>query len=318
MVNRQVTAGRHKQHRRVQRSRIGTLRGLIIRPGTETRYNKQLQIFFKWMDSEGLELPDEHIRLDEIVGQYIEYLWECGDPRGWAGDCLSGLSHHLPFVKGNLKGAWRLFQAWQRAELPARATPFTYQTLSGMAGVFLHWGDTRTAVGLLLGYHGILRTGELLNLKKGDMDIDADNGRAVLDLGLTKGGLRQGAVESCIITDGRLVGLAQEVYRDLQPGDPLVPWSGPAFRRMFDQALIKLGLQDQGFKPYSMRRGGATHFYRATANLDALTTRGRWQNSKTARLYVTEAIAELPHLRWSPAQLKELRAYTKVFEDLFV
>ena len=313
-----VTAGKHRHDRRAQRQHIGSLENLIIKPSTAKRYDTQVRYLFAWLESEGIQLPDDVVVLDEVVSTYVSYLWESGDPRGWANDTLSGLAHHLPFTRGQLKGSWRLLQAWQRAELPARACPFTYQTISAMVGVHFSWGDLTTGVALLLGYHGLLRTGEILGLCFGHLEFDLVVGRAVIDLGFTKGGIRLGAVESCIITDARLVAFAAEVYRHLLPGDKLLPHSPPAFRRRFEQALACLELQNEGFKPYSLQRGGAIHFYRTTANLGALMTRGRWLHAKTARIYVTEAIAELPHLRWCPSQTRLLETYTKVFEDIYI
>ena len=47
-------------------------------------------------------------------------------------------------------------------------------------------------------------------------------------------------------------------------------------------------LQGHGFRPYSLRRRGATHFFRQTGNLASTTLIGRWKHLSTARLYLQE------------------------------
>ena len=43
-----------------------------------------------------------------------------------------------------------------------------------------------------------------------------------------------------------------------------------------------------GFMPYSLRRGGATHACSTSHNLGQMLLQGRWEESKTARIYITE------------------------------
>lgn len=64
------------------------------------------------------------VLLDRAVSDFINYLWEEGDPRSWTSDCLSGFGHFNPACKPHLVGSWRLRAAWWRAELPVRAPPF--------------------------------------------------------------------------------------------------------------------------------------------------------------------------------------------------
>ena len=47
-----------------------------------------------------------------------------------------------------------------------------------------------------------------------------------------------------------------------------------------------LGLQHVGYKPYSLRRGGATTAFQETGNLGLVALTGRWQNQATARIYI--------------------------------
>ena len=135
----------------------------------------------------------------------------------------------------------------------------------------------------------------------------------MLNLGLTKGGQRRGVEESVIVDDPKVIALCLKALLFLLAGDKLVDVSDYLFRKQFAEDIASLGLSDE-YKPYSFRRGGATHFYRTCGNLGALTTRGRWSDQKTARIYVDEAVAEIALVKFNPKQLRNIRRARMVFE----
>ena len=44
-------------------------------------------------------------------------------------------------------------------------------------------------------------------------------------------------------------------------------------------------------KPYSVRRGGATHHYVSKGRLDQTVERGRWAIKRTAKIYIQDGVA---------------------------
>ena len=89
---------------------------------------------------------------------------------------------------------------------------------------------------------------------------------AVLSLGLTKGGQRQGALESAALgVEGPL------------------------------RLLWKWEKTCKALRPYSLRRGGATHWFRH-GSLDKLMLQGRWAVPKTAKVYINEGLAILAEI----------------------
>ena len=60
------------------------------------------------------------------------------------------------------------------------------------------------------------------------------------------------------------------------------------FRKWFSFALAHLHVSHMGFMPYSVRRGGATHAFSSCHNLGQILMQGRWEDWKTARIYITE------------------------------
>ena len=74
-----------------------------------------------------------------------------------------------------------------------------------------------------------------------------------------------------------------------------------------------LGVEEFGFQPYSLRRGGATAYFRATRNMEATLDRGRWASARVARIYVNDGLARELELRFSPAVRHRLDVLVAAF-----
>jgi len=108
-----------------------------------------------------------------------------------------------------------------------------------------------------VGFHCLLRSGEAFDVHAKDICLDPSASHGVLYLGLTKSGQRRGAAEAVTI-DCCLVARLLAVWKTTSlPGDRLVPSPGK-FRKIFNDMLAGLGIKDVGYKPYSLRRGGAS------------------------------------------------------------
>ena len=111
----------------------------------------------------------------------------------------------------------------------------------------------------------------------------------VLNLGFTKAGLRKGAQEQVTITDKSLASLLKFFSRDRSSTATLVSLSPCNFRKYFSRFLSFCGLGQEDTL-HSLRRGGATHFFRVTGNLSAALERGRWISVSSGRIYITEGL----------------------------
>ena len=79
--------------------------------------------------------------------------------------------------------------------------------------------------------------------------------------------------------------------RGLDPGDRLLRSPALGFRRIFTAGIETLGLTRFGFRPYSLRRGGATHEMRMRGSMEHVLERGRWSSTNSARIYLQDAVA---------------------------
>ena len=91
-------------------------------------------------------MPSSVISFDLQLCVFAKALWEEGDAKATLGNTLGGLAHFVPGLRGDLKGAWRLYRAWNKAEPEARAPPYTMIMAQAMAGFMLHLGLPRVAL----------------------------------------------------------------------------------------------------------------------------------------------------------------------------
>lgn len=284
---------RTQAERRKVRQKLGSLKSLAEQPATQKRYQAAVDKFLSFLNKEGIELPQKRVELDDILSEYIEHLWSEGEGRALASDTVAGLQHLDPRLKGTLPLTWRLLKVWSHNEIPNRAPPFPENVLLAMVGHALFHNELLFALSLLLGFYGMLGTGELTGLSHSQVEPGDGSGPAVISLGLTKSGKRHGAAESVTVyvvdVVRRLVQWKQSKVKFLTP-------SPATWRKLFSDTLCKLGLDSFGFRPYSLRRGGATFWFGKHGSMDRLLVQGRWSAPRTAKIYINEGVAILAQL----------------------
>ena len=128
----------------------------------------------------------------------------------------------------------------------------------------------------------MLRTAELLTAAFANITIAPDT-TGVVALPLTKMGQVRGAQEVVTIDDPMVGLLIRKVFslRQQARGAVLVGTSAE-FRSTFVACLERLGVGMFNFRPYSIRRGGATHDFTSHGDIARTVWRGRWSDSRTA------------------------------------
>ena len=132
--------------------------------------------------------------------------------------------------------------------------------MSALAGYEWHLGNYDMAVVLLVAFHCLLRTGKFLSLTANDVSLGPVS--AVISLKGTKTGVRNNSDEVVSVT----CPLVLEFLRFL-------------VRCRFRELCNLLGVAEHNFRPYSLRRGGATAYFQATHSMEAALFRGRWGSS---------------------------------------
>ena len=313
MPRKRVLEAAEPEARAKQRRTLGTLRELTVQPATRKRYSKATDAFLQFLRSEGQPLPRERSKLDPIVCDYIEHLWSSGAGRAQACDTLAGLQDLQPNLRNHLPGAWRLLKTWHINEIPNRAPPLPEHVLKSMVGWAFFRGHVTFGISLVVGYYTMLRTGELLGLRSSHMICTAGHRQVLISLGMTKGGKRHGAAESVILGYEPAVTLVKAWKAKASVSAPLS--SSPArWRALFSECLEALKLDSYQFRPYSLRRGGATFWFGKHQSLDQILVQGRWHTQKSARIYLNEGLAVLATMQ-IPIKTPSIHPFYLVFHN---
>jgi hypothetical protein len=256
-------------------------------------------VFVKW----GRDFRS-YQELDDFAAGYVEHLWQEGDSKADASYTLAAIHYFLPRATGQLVFAWRLLSVWKRLELPLRATPLSLELLMAFIGYFIAADEAEVAVGCALMFHCILRTGELFLIEAKHLVFSRCGNRASLSLPITKSlNKRLGGCETVEVYDPRIVARLALLVKVKLPGDKLFGMSMSFFRIMLLRAASFFGLHDLQIQAYSLRRGGATHFFRMSGSLDRTVLRGRWLSAKSARIYIEDGVAQLSGIALSGDQV---------------
>ena len=142
--------------------------------------------------------------------------------------------------------------------------------------------------------------------------------KGVVKLGHTKTGKRHASFEASAVNDPACGLLFQKSCKKALPNNTsqrnyvFVP-KPPVFYKLFKEGLKWLELDAVGFQPYSLRRGGATAYFRATRNMEATLDRGRWSSARVARIYLNDGLARELELRFSEPVRRRLSTLVSAF-----
>lgn len=313
MPKRKLVEAVDVSERARQRQNLGTLRELTVQPATKKRYKQAVDGFLQFLRTEQRPLPTNKTLVDPILCDYLEHLWSSGAGRAQASDTVAGLQDVQPNLRHQLPGAWRLLKTWSLNEVPNRAPPLPEHLVHAMAGWAFFKGHFSFGTSLLLGFYTMLRSGEIIELKGSHVVVSKQDKQVLVSLGFTKGGKRQGAAESTILGIEDAVTIVKRWKTLSQPSTSL---SGGAskWRSLFSECLQSLNLTKWGFRPYSLRRGGATWWFQRHQSLDRILVQGRWLAQKTARIYLNEGLAMLAEMQF-PSNDATLRPFLNIYRQ---
>ena len=308
MPKKVLEGHRTKESRAQARRELGKLSHQVLGQKTERRYHECFTAFCHQLQS-NFVLP--HFEdFDEMVAEYVEVLWESGEAKSLANYTLAAIQHFKPQSKQHLPWSWKLVKVWNQVELPNRATPMSPQMVLAFAGVGLKWKHPRFAWLVIVAFALFLRTGELLSL--GPKDITFGSNKAVVFISSSKGTKKAFLpLESLELTEPSALHALRELMK-LSKQSPVF-WieSRRSFMDTWHSVVADLGLPEGFYKPYSLRRGGATSAYKNGASLDELVTKGRWQHIHTARIYLDTGLQALATLQIPTAAHPRIQSATR-------
>ena len=181
--------------------------------------------------------------------------------------------------------------------------------LTLMIGTALECNCLPLAAGIALGFHCFLRTGELFALHCSDVQVGEKGGAVVLQH--TKKGMR----DIVSINDPLVLTLVKMRLLHSCAGDWFCDMPAAKARSMFADFLEALELTHLGLRWYSLRRGGATHHFCKFGQMESTLVRGRWESSRTARIYLTEGMAALQETALKDWQIQLAAHFAKILVE---
>ncbi len=308
-----IISGRFSKSQRQRRRKGINLEEAALSDQTRSRYHIALNKL-----TPALRQVQSLAHMDELICDWIHRMWQTGEPLLTIGDALSALHYYQPFTKRGIPHAWKLFATWRKVEVPSRAPPLTEALVRSMSAYELHHNRIEMATCLLLAFYALLRTGELLALTTEDILLGSE--AAVISLHSTKTSKKYAAHDAISVADPFVLQLL-ETLLEIRKSNRLYRlglWSGAHqhFRNRFRALCHRYGLESHHFRPYSLRRGGATFLFQQTGSMELVLTKGRWESSKVAKMYISDALSYLPSIKLQTTTRTFLQKYHYISPSL--
>jgi hypothetical protein len=146
---------------------------------------------------------------------------------------------------------------------------------------------------LAAAFYGMLRPGELLNVRARDLAFTlADNSWVcVIAIVRPKNRLFMGRNQFATIREPWVVDYLKWMKLGMQGWETLWPSSRMALVKLLGALLETLGLLSSGITLGSFRPGGTTHYFMSGTPVDAIRFKGRWASEKSMSVYIQEAMS---------------------------
>ena len=249
--------------------------------------------------------PNATRSLDIAVSEFVEHLYQEGDPLGLASDALAALQYYHPDTIGKLKYSWKLTGLWRKLEPPNQVVPFTNLTVLALAGAAYDLGLLDITALLLLGFDRFLRSGELFKLRVACLSVGA--AKIVVTLTNTKTSKRKGIDEQVTVTSPLVIRMLKASIADQPKSALILRRSVSQCRVIFRHLLDLFDINDGSYNFYSLRRGGATSFFFQTGSMDQTIVVGRWEHTSTARIYINQSAAVAAEIKFTPEQMLRMQ-----------
>jgi len=251
------------------------------------------------------DLARNHLpTFSEWLEEYMIHLYVNHQTRQSAAETLNALTQKYGFLRHSLGGPWDILRTWDTLEPGQHHLPIPLSVLRALC-----WNWSKFAVTLALGFYGLLRPSESINMRRQDVSLPHEHLQGdVLYLRVGQPKTRNKAAK-------------QQHVRVDEPG--LAFWvetilfSVPMYSRIWHGSLRAFQMRLETILPSSLRPGGATYLFRLwEENLPRLQWRGRWRSFRMLEIYVQELGAAEVWIRF-PLKVRSTVAFLgSVFLDV--
>jgi integrase len=267
--------------------------------------------------------PSAALDLDDCVQLYIGHLYAAhdGKQRHRAVNTVYGIYAVDPHLRHQLRRSEQLLAGWTRLTPALSHPPLTWPLVTLLACTMAKSGYHGCALATVIGFHALLRVGELAAIRVADVSLPTDARRGLhvptgpnaitgssrptrvcIRLAVTKTGDNQW-VE---LYDDHVAAFVARLAVGRLPGAPLFTLEcGPSVRARADyyRAVLRAattvcGLSHCRYTPHSLRHGGATYAHLVLDHsIETIMHRGRWRSNQSCRTYIQSGAAHLLQLQ---------------------
>ena len=282
-----------ERERAVRRAATDLVPSRVVRPQTRASRQKLLGAFRTWLYEEhGVQMtvllsakPADPEEICRLLVAYGQQLFLSGKAYGIYAETINAVAASRPLIRKQLTGAWDLAFARLADEPHSHHPALPVSVLLSLMTVCITWGWVTEAAIFGLTWAGLLRIGETLLAKRGDLVLPRDAAPGtkflLLKIHMPKTRGRSAKRQSARVDPHDIVILVDAVFGAMPAGSKLWPFSAQTLRNRFSQALEALHLpttrsgSQRPFDLGSLRPGGATFLLNQTEDSELCRRRGR-------------------------------------------
>ena len=269
------------------------LRYVGIQPAIAIRYRTALRHFFAFLDSHHIPAPRTLEDLDDIGAEYINELYQDDRPLAWAGDFMCGIKRFYPRCRRAMGTTNLFYKNWAKSITRSRALPLSGEIVMAISSFALLENDVEFSAAALVSFVGLLRSGEICGLTGKNVQFHGNFTLASISLPSSKGAARKGEPELVCIHDKVAIRLLAAALRRKDPSAPLLPGGARRLNLTLKKYAKFLGISEGKITAYGFRRGGASWHFTKYHSYDLTQELGRWQDQRTARIYIDGAVQDV-------------------------
>lgn len=244
--------------------------------------------------------------MDQWLERAVEECYKRGERLHWVVLGVLGIQKGFKLSGPLLRGSWAAVRGWRQLVPTRSRVPITRYCLDATTLVLLAEGRQTfgreryiwwsAALAGWLSFACMLRPGELMNLRVGDLCFPEREELGSMDAGLVvvvrEPKTRRIWKNQFVLThDLPLVRWLRWWVAGLSRQAPLFKLSRYLWDARFRYVCSRLSISSCNFTLGSFRSGGATYLFRKDQNLGALQFAGRWKSASTLQHYLHTAFS---------------------------
>ena len=288
---------------------VVTRQSILEQSRLSPNYSEQLQkgvaAFDTWLLHRRLPVLDWSLypqQVNQFLVEFIDDRWQSQLSIGVAKHAVLGIQTQFPILRGQLSRPWNALKSWRSSQPLQNRVPVPPEVLQAIFIACIDMGFSEPSLAIYwfsaavlfrLAFYGLLRPGEMLNLRARDILIATGRGyeAVVLTIIDPKNRRSLGRAQHALIREGGCVRWTQWLISLMPPCFKIWPSDRARLVSFWNRALSHIGLKFDKLTLGCLRPGGASWYILSDMDLGRLKFLGRWSCESSMSAYIQEAMA---------------------------